>query len=190
MRQIYDSSDSAAQKRKNVAALIEAYQRAYYLCGDRLPELVLIGRVGRGGHQIDTLPERLGIAHKVHRVRQFLPLEKLVEIISGAVGYVFPSWYEGFGLPVAEALARGVPVAVSNRTSLPEIAGPTALLFDPLDREALKECLVKLAFSEELRARAQTEGRAWARKFSHANAAEVLRNEILHVTGVALHRAS
>jgi glycosyltransferase involved in cell wall biosynthesis len=169
--------------RKNVGGLLHAYVRAYRECGDRLPNLLLIGRTGRDGRDIDTLPARLGIGHKVHRIREFLSLDTLIALVSGAEGYIFPSCYEGFGLPVVEALARGVPVVVSNRTSLPEVAGPNALIFDFSNLESLKECLLKLAFEGGIQARTRSEGPLWAHRFSHTAAAAALHREIVQAIG-------
>ena len=71
-----------------------------------------------------------------------------------AEAFVFPSLYEGFGLPVLEAMARGVPVACSNASSLPEVAGDAALLFDPHDERAIAEALGRLLEDPALRERA------------------------------------
>ena len=165
-------------KRKNVDGLLPAYADAFQRHGEEFPDLVLVGKTGRDSEDIDDLPSRLGIEHKVHRLPR-LGIDQLIPVVSGARAFIFPSWYEGFGLPVVEALARGVPVAVSNRTSLPEVGGPTALVFDPASRTGMRDSLTQLAFDEELQERTQAEGPAWASKFSYSAAAAVLRGEIL-----------
>ena len=80
--------------------------------------------------------------------------------------FVFPSLAEGFGLPVLEAMLRGAPVACSNATSLPEVAGDAALLFDPLDVDAIAESVRRILEDVELAARLRAAGPKRARRFS------------------------
>jgi glycosyltransferase involved in cell wall biosynthesis len=92
----------------------------------------------------------------------------LVHVMQGASAFAFPSLYEGFGLPVLEAMACGVPVLASRRSSVPEVAGDAALLFDPEDEAALAADLQRLlndaALQEELRRRGPARAAAftWA----------------------------
>ena len=83
-----------------------------------------------------------------------------------AEGFVFPSLYEGFGLPVLEAMAREVPVACSNASSLPEVAGEAALLFDPHDPSAIAEALRRLLGDAALRERLRQMGGERVRDFT------------------------
>jgi glycosyltransferase involved in cell wall biosynthesis len=79
---------------------------------------------------------------------------------------VFPSLYEGFGLPVLEAMARGVPVACSDASSLPEVAGDAALMFDPHDARAIAAAVDRVLRDEALRARLRERGLARAQEFT------------------------
>ena len=91
--------------------------------------------------------------------------------IAGA--FVFPSFYEGFGLPVLEAMARGVPVACSDRASLPEVAGDAALLFDPDDPGAIARAIERLLADRSEAERLRDAGRARAARFTWSRAAEL-----------------
>jgi len=96
----------------------------------------------------------------------------LPALLSGAQLFAFPSLYEGFGFPVLEAMACGVPVVCSNVSSLPEVAGDAALLVDPLDTGAWTTALERTLADEELRAELTTRGYAQVRRFSWQRAAE------------------
>ena len=91
--------------------------------------------------------------------------DELPQIYAGAHAFSFPSLYEGFGLPVLEAMASGVPVLTSNVSSLPEVAGDAALLVDPNDEDALREGLVRLLDDSAWRTNASARGLARSRDY-------------------------
>jgi alpha-1,3-rhamnosyl/mannosyltransferase len=97
----------------------------------------------------------------------------LPALYSGAMSFVFPSLYEGFGLPVLEAMACRVPIVCSNTSSLPEAAGDAALLVDPLDVNALAEAIRRVLASQELREYLREKGRAQAARFSWEQTARI-----------------
>lgn len=98
----------------------------------------------------------------------YLPNEELAVLMANCTGMVFPSLYEGFGLPVIEAMAAGVPVACSNTTSLPEVAGDAAILFDPRVPTQIAQAMISLVENEALRARLIPAGQQRAAEFSDA----------------------
>ena len=108
--------------------------------------------------------------------------ERLAELYRGALGFVFPSLYEGFGLPPLEAMACGAPVMTSNVCSLPEVVGDAAILIDPLDVEEIAHGIRTLAENSDMRARMREKGLTRAKSFSWPETvrktAEVLRSVV------------
>jgi len=100
--------------------------------------LVLVGDEKRGGDEVRTAIERLGLERRVE-FAGYVEHEGLASLYRGAACLVFPSRYEGFGLPVLESMASGTPVVASRAGALPEVAGDAAVLVEPGDPEALAE---------------------------------------------------
>jgi glycosyltransferase involved in cell wall biosynthesis len=160
---------SAKRPHKNLARLLRAL--AAMPSGDQ-PSLVVPGYPTPYEAELRQLAAVLGIAERV-RLPEWLPAEDLEGLYAAAACVVFPSLYEGFGLPVLEAMARGVPVACSNRSSLPEVAGDAALLFDPEDVQAIRSALERLLRDADLAARLGEAGRARAATFTWRRTAEL-----------------
>jgi len=162
-----------ADPRKNHRTLLRAYaQRA-----DRLRDccVVLVGDVHhRFGDMMDTV-KALDLERFVVCTGR-LPLADLRLLYSTATVFVFPSIYEGFGMPVLEAMACGAPVITSNSTSLPEVAGDAALLVDPENVEALGEALQRLMADPALRATLCAKGFERAKGFTWDRSARMTMN--------------
>jgi glycosyltransferase involved in cell wall biosynthesis len=92
--------------------------------------------------------------------------EQLNALYSGAICFVYPSYFEGFGLPILEAMKCGTPVIAGNRTSIPEVAGEAALLFDPFDVHSLVAALKRVLNDSEYRAALGVKGLQRASEFS------------------------
>jgi glycosyltransferase involved in cell wall biosynthesis len=144
---------SAKRPHKNLLALIGALAR---IPVERRPLLVLPGYPTWHEAELRERADADGVAADV-RLLGWLSGEELEGLWALAEAFVFPSLYEGFGLPVLEAMARGVPVACSNASSLPEVAGEAALLFDPHDESTIATSLERLlddrTLCEQLQAR-------------------------------------
>jgi len=155
---------------KNLVRLIEAWQRTMSTLHTSACLII-------AGAWDDRYPEprrrvtELGLDHSV-RFLGPLPETDLPALYSAATAFVFPSLYEGFGLPVLEAMACGVPVACSNTSSLPEVAGDAALTFDPLDTGAIARTLAGLITDPELRADLSVRARQRAAQFSWSRVAQ------------------
>jgi len=149
----------AVQRRKNLARLIDAFHRLGP--GWRL---VLAGSLGFGGGEILTRVQDSPGRDRIQWLG-YVPEAELSALYRRARILAFPSLDEGFGLPVLEAMAWGVPVVTSNRAALPEVAGDAALLVDPQDTEALAAALAALATREDLRHDLIARGRQRAAAF-------------------------
>jgi glycosyltransferase involved in cell wall biosynthesis len=165
LRQPYILNVGGFSRRKNLTRLVEAFAG---LCrATPLPhQLVLVGRAGGGSYaQCQERAEKLGVAGRVV-FPGFVAAEDLPALYNAADLFVFPSLYEGFGLPPLEAMACGVPVIASGASSLPEVVGEAARLVDPLDTEALGRAMVEV-LSDPLEAERWREaGRRRAAEFS------------------------
>src|SRR6266508_1223562 len=182
------------QPRKNLVRLIEAFARvetrdlrleAGSIAGisSLKPQasslnLVIAGKRGWLTEAIERRAAELGLANRVI-FTGYVPDEDVPALLSGALGFVFPSLYEGFGMPVLEAMACGAPVLAANTSSLPEVTGDAALLVDPTDAGAIAAGLARLANDASLRADLRARGRARAAQFTWEQcAAQTL--EVLH----------
>ena len=155
------------QPRKNLRRLLDAWRRlreADLLEGHRL---VLAGGAHGKREPVARIVAEAGLGDSV-LFPGYVPHADLPALYSGATAFVYPSIYEGFGLPVLEAMACGAPVACSNAASLPEVAGDAALLFDPLDSDAIAASLGALLADEGLRAALVARGCSRAAGFSWA----------------------
>jgi len=157
----------AIEPKKNVKSLLQAFALAR---GEAPAALVLVG--GQGGMAWDPRPviDELGMADAV-RLVGYVPDEMVAELMNLADGFVYPSLYEGFGLPPLEAMACGTPTLVAAASSLPEVTGDGALRVDPQDVDAMAEGLVRLLTDEALRAELARKGRERASEFTWARAA-------------------
>lgn len=168
------------QPRKNLLRLIDAFAAAVQPVDASRPpalrdlHLVLAGKRGWLSEAIERRAAERGVADRVRFVG-YLPDADVPALLSGALTFAFPSLYEGFGMPVLEAMACGTPVLTATTSALPEVAGDAALLVDPSDQAAIAEALAQLAISATLRADLRARGLERAAQFTWARcAAETL----------------
>jgi len=153
---------------KNVPALLRAYQRAR-LEGGLAAQLVVVGSP-RWGRETLSVLESLRVRDAILLAGP-VPTEDLPALYSAAEAFVFPSRYEGFGLPVLEAMACGAPVIVADRGALPEVAGEAGCYVDPDDEAALAAAMCRIVGEPGVRARMAAAGLEQASRFSWARSA-------------------
>jgi glycosyltransferase involved in cell wall biosynthesis len=161
------------EPRKNHARLLRAYARLR-AARPTTPPLVIAGGRGWLIPDLQRLPDQvilLGYATDA----------ELHWLYANCFAFVFPSLFEGFGLPVVEAMSQGAAVVTSNSSSLPEVVGDAGLLVDPLDEDALCAALVELADDPGARAGLGARARERAQRFTWRAAAEAVRATYAHV---------
>jgi glycosyltransferase involved in cell wall biosynthesis len=158
------------EPRKNLVRLVEAYAAVYATEGAATPPLVLAGSRGWHDQPIFGAVEQWQMQDHIHFTGPVAE-EDLPALYSGADCFIYPSLFEGFGLPVLEAMACGAPVITSNTSSLPEVAGDAALLVPPQDVDALAGALGRLLNDAALRTELRQRGLAQAARFSWEMAA-------------------
>ena len=164
------------QPRKNLSRLLAAYSGLIRARPEaKLPQLVLVGkRAWLYSETLRTVGE-LGLKSSVI-FTGYVPEEDLSPLYSGALCFVYPSIFEGFGLPPVEAMRCGAPVIAGNRTSLPEVVGQAGLLVDPFDIKAIEEAMTRLVDDAALRRELRERGLAQASRFDwHETARLTLR---------------
>lgn len=159
----YFISVGTLEPRKNLVTLIEAYACLLQTRHD-VPDLILAGKPGWLFAPIFARIRTLGLESRV-RTTGYVHEADLPALYSGAVALVYPSVYEGFGLPPLEAMACGTPVLASNTTSLPEVVGDAGLLITPNDVAAWTHGLEELMQDRELTRRLRARGLARATRF-------------------------
>ncbi len=157
------------QPRKNLRTLIDAYVRLRKADATR-HKLVLVGKKAWLYDDIFAAAHASGYAEEIV-FTGYVPDDDLVALYNAAGLFVFPSIFEGFGLPPLEAMACGTPVIAANTSALPEVLGDAALLVAPLDAAALSRAIVSALYEADLRATLTTRGLLRASGFSWQDAA-------------------
>jgi glycosyltransferase involved in cell wall biosynthesis len=164
------------EPRKNLVRLLEAFHIIRQQPAYAHLSLVIAGRKGWLYQDIFATYERLNLASHVHFL-DFVDDEMLPALYNLAEGFIYPSLYEGFGLPVAEAMACGTPVVTTNAASLPEVAGDSAIMVNPYDSQALAMG-IQQALQEQTRLRAA--GPKQVRRFVWEQSARALLACYMH----------
>lgn len=173
------------QPRKNLVRLIEAFSQL----SDKKIQLVVVGMIneGRGGWMNETIfqvVKKLGLESRVI-FTGYVPDEEVPFLMAVSRGYVLPSLYEGFGIPPIEAMASGVPVAVSAVSSLPEICGQAALYFDdPKNPVSIKNTLEKLISLSETESKKRIAvGLDWVKRYNWLDTAKKTLGVLENING-------
>jgi glycosyltransferase involved in cell wall biosynthesis len=162
---------------KNHVRLLEAFDRLKRETG--LPhKLVLVGSRWNGAELIEAKVKELGLEKDVI-FPGFVPNETLPALYAAADALVFPSLFEGFGIPVLEAMACGTPVCASNVSSIPEVVGNAGLLFDPLDPQAIADAMGRILQDQDLRKQLTEAGLTQAARFTWEDAAAQVLEELM-----------
>ena len=152
------------EPRKNTTSAIDAYNSLRKKMPiENAPMLIVVGKAGWG----DNTPHSTGVQYL-----GFVKDEDLPALYSGAQAFIYPSYYEGFGLPVLEAMACQCPVISSDRGSLSEIAAGSALIIDPKDGESIVKALVKILSDRNIRNKLILKGNEKAAEFNWKNTAK------------------
>lgn len=159
---------STLEPRKNIEGILHAFA----LAAPHIPHtLVLAGGTGWGMEGLPALLQSLQLGDRVRLLGYVTQPEHLPALYTAADAFFFPSHYEGFGLPLLEAMAHGCPVITARNSSLPEVAGDAARYVDPNDHQAMADVLSEVAQDAALRDTLSAAGRTRARGFSWQDAA-------------------
>lgn len=170
----------AIHPRKNLVNLLKGFSWFKQRQKSNM-KLVLCGRLAWKNDQFSAQLATYKYRQDV-LLTGYLPQERLVEVMASAYALVYPSYWEGFGLPVLEAMRSGVPVIVSDNSSLPEVAGDAGLMVDPTDHEGWGKAMGLMYKDENFRTSCITKGHVNAARFSWERSARELRAILAKVT--------
>ncbi|MCL5432839.1 MAG: glycosyltransferase family 4 protein [Patescibacteria group bacterium] len=168
------------QPRKNITGLIEAFSLISKRGNINDLQLIIVGKKGWLFEEILKAPEKFGVSENV-RFLEFVSDSELTLLYKNALCFVLPSLYEGFGLPVLEAMANGCPVLASNVSSLPEAGGDAALYFDPKTPEDMASKIKRVIEDKKLRSEMVKKGYEQVKKFSWEKTARETLNVLENV---------
>ncbi len=174
---------SSIQPRKNLSRLVRAYESLRNKRGPgKLPKLVLVGKCAwLYDETLRSIEE--GRMKDSIILTGYVPQSDLPALYSGSICFVYPSYFEGFGLPPLEAMKCGTPVIAGNRTSLPEVVGDAGILVDPFDVNAIAAAIERLVDDPDLRQQLSVKGVARSRLFDWNETARRTLNIYEQVVG-------
>lgn len=164
------------EPRKNIPNLLKAYKQLtlrYKNSSVLLPQLVIAGGKGWLYDSIFKTAEELELGNSVIFTGYVEQIDA-PKLLSGAKVFVFPSLYEGFGMPPIEAMACGTPVITSNVSSLPEVVGDAGVLVNPLEPQEICDAMEQLLIDEAFRQKLVAKGLEWVRTFTWNNSADIM----------------
>jgi len=168
------------EKKKNISALIEAFA----IMRDYKPEnkkikLVLVGKASYGFDEVNYMIREFALEQDVI-IPGWIDEEDMPGIYSGALAFIFPSVYEGFGIPLLQAMACETPIIASNVSSIPEVVGNAALLFNPEYVKSIAEAMDEVVKNNDLREKIVTCGKERVKNFGWKKCAEETLSELIN----------
>jgi glycosyltransferase involved in cell wall biosynthesis len=180
----YILSVGSIQPRKNLIRLVRSFARLRdERTGGKLPKLVLVGKKAWLFGETLRAIEQSGVGDQII-LTDYVSENDLPALYSGALCFVYPSYFEGFGLPPLEAMKCGTPVIVGNMTSLPEVVGEAALLVNPFDEGEILAAITRLIDNPDLRDRLRVKGLKQASRFNWHDTAKRTLEVYEQVAGV------
>ena len=173
---------STLHPHKNIELLLRAYANFRNSYPDM--KLILAGMRGFQARPVELLIETLSLSEHV-KITGWIPREEIYELYAGASSFVFPSLFEGFGIPLVEALAAGIPSICANLEPMKSNAGGAALTFEPASVEELTNCLLRITSDSELRIQLCLDGQAQAQQFRWERTAAVTLHELTEAARLA-----
>lgn len=176
LQEPYFLAVGAIHPRKNIGRLLQAFDLFKKKTGSKVP-LLMVGSRYIWTTEMENILK--GMEHAGDIVfTGHLSKEELVQAYSGALALVFPSYFEGFGIPLVEAMRCECAVTCARATSFPEVAGKAALYFDPFDVEEMAHCLEEISANETLRQQLIEKGKQQAQQFNWQHTADIVWNVI------------
>ncbi|MHC1681563.1 MAG: glycosyltransferase family 4 protein [Clostridiaceae bacterium] len=177
---IYLLSVCSLEPRKNIPKLLEAFHGLIKKRKEYDLKLVLVGRKAWGNNIINNKIEELNLKERIV-ITDYVSDEDLLCLYNGAYCFIYPSLYEGFGLPILEAMACGIPVITSNNSSIPEVAGDAAILINSSSKNEIEAAISKVLHDIDLREKMIKKGYARVRNFSWE---KIIKNVVNQYKGI------